>query len=227
MEALNYIVAELRHGDLQPFIHVYNKTSLGQMVKDSYRGALRAPSLSGLSPLQYLAEIGSQKLLHDYIHLFLSRNLADIGLLEFYTKENLELEESLDRLERLHNTMEVLFMLQQSLDLPQNALRKSCRQMLKHYESHGVDPSFHFTFAVPTKSLSGIVERFQPTEWKAEGVKMIDGIPERLVYNFTTDQLFDWLSLEQPQGSNDSSKGDADESSYYLTVVRDSVNILC
>lgn len=219
-------MSEARKGELQPFIHTYNATTIGQMVKDSYRGQLRAPSMAGLGPLQYLAEMGDQKLTQDYVHIFLSRNLVSMGSLEYYVKGNLELVEKLERLKKLQNTLETVIMLKQCLHLPQASLSESCRQMLKHYETHSVDPSQHFTFSVPTTCLGNVAESFPPSEWKAEGVKMVEGIPERSVYNFTLEQPFDWVKFDDVTEKK-SSAGDSDELTYFLTVVRESVNVLC
>lgn len=226
VQTFNYIVSEARKGELQPFIHTYNATTIGQMVKDSYRGQLRAPSMAGLGPLQYLAEMGDQKLTQDYVHVFLSRNLVSLNNLEYYVKPKLELEEKLQRLQKLHNTLETVIMLKQCLHLPHATLSESCRQMLKHYETHEIDPAHHFTFSVPTSCLANVTESFQPTEWRAEGVKIVEGVPERLVYNFTAEQPFDWVKLDMVSERKQSA-GDSDELSYFLTIIKDSVNILC
>lgn len=225
METFEYVVRVLRQGELQPFIHKDNTTTIAQMVKDSYRGQLRTPSLSGLTPLIYLAEIGIQKLTHDYIHIFLSKNLSTRGHLEYFMKTNLELEERFERLSKLQNILEVVIILKQSLDLPQSTLSDNTRQMLKHYEQNAVDDAYQFLLPVPTSALSGVLERYTLCEWKAESSKLVENILERNVYHFSVDPLIDWVVFPAKNGSKGSS-GDAGEISYFLTQLRDSVSIL-
>ena len=181
--------------------------------------------MTGLSPLMYLAEIGIQKLTHDYIHVFMSRNLTTLGYLEYFIKTNLELEERLERLFKLHNVFEVVILLKQCLDLPQMTLGDSTRQMLKHYEHHDINSSHHFLFTVPTSALSKIIERNPPCEWKAEGSKVIESVLERSMYHFASDQLFDWVVLPV-NGRDKESSRDGAEMSYFLTQLNDSVSVL-
>ena len=225
VEVFQYIVKVLRQGELQPFIHKDNNTTIAQMVKDSYRGQLRTPVMAGLSPLTYLAEIGIQKLTHDYIHVFLSKNLSARGQLEYFIKSNLELEDRLERLSKLQNVLEVVIILKQALNLPQSSLGDNTRQILKYYEQSAIDNGHHFLLPVPTTALSGVLESYAPCEWRAESCKMVDNIQERNVYHFAVDQLIDWVNL--PKSSNEKgSSGDAGEISYYLTQLKDSVSIL-
>lgn len=222
-------MAEVRKGSLQPFVHEHNNTTIGQMVKDSYRGQLRAPNLSGLSPLQYLAEIGCQKLSNDYISMFLSKNLVDMVQLDFYVKENQEFQEQLDRLLKLHNTLEIMIMMEQNFDLTQEVLSTICCQVLKYYKNQEININYQFAFSIPTTSIQNVVEKSTPTEWQAQGEKIIKGIPQRLVYHMTLEQPFDWLKLksqETTRSVSNCSSGDIDDVSYYITIVKDSVSIL-
>jgi len=226
IESLNYVVSALGKGDLQPVVHTDNFTNLGQMVRDAYRGHLTVPVMNGTKPLLYLAEIGLNKLQQDYVSMFLSGSLADMNMFTYYLKGNLELQDRHNRLAKLHNTMETMAMLKRSLSIPQEVLAKSCRQVLKHYETHEIDNGYQFQFSIPTESLLKVVERFTPTEWQADAVKMVGGIPERLVYQMTSEQPFDWLKLEKPDTGAEKSCGDLDDVSYYLTIVKESVSIL-
>ncbi|WAQ98953.1 ZWILC-like protein, partial [Mya arenaria] len=226
VDTFKYVVAELRRGDFQPFINSHNTTTVGQMVKDSYRGQLRTPLLTGLSPLLYLAEMGVQKLSRDYLHVFLSRHLANMGMLDYFLKGNLELEDKLNRLTKLHHSLETVVMLKKYLNLPLECLAKCCREMLKYYESHAVENSHRFAFSVPTTAISNVFEKFTPTEWSVEGVKMVGRERERLVYHFTTEQPCDWVKLEGPTASSKDGAEDEEDAFYFLTILTDSVSIL-
>lgn len=226
IEAFNYIISELRKGDFQPFIHNYNTSAIANAVKDSFRGQLRSLPLSGLSPLQYLAEMGIQKLTQDYIHFFLSKNLASLGSLDFYLKRNQKFTEMLGRLEKLQNITETFCLLKQCLSLSQNTLIEICWQMLRHYEVSEIDTARHFEFCVPTGGVLKVMQSFQPIEWSAEGVKMVEGILQKLAYYFTNEQPFDWIK-KAPVLNGKAGGGDMEEPSYFLTIVKDSVSILC
>jgi len=224
VEAFKYIVSELRKGDLQPFIHSYNSTTVGQMVKDSYRGQLRTPALSGLSPLLYLAEMGVQKLSRDYMHIFFSKRLANTSMLEHYLKGNLELEDKLTRLTKLHDALETVVMLKKYLSLPHESLANCCWKMLKHYESNNIERHHSFNFTIPTASVRGVFEKFAPTEWSVESSRLVDGVRERQVFLFTQEAVCDWLHLEGPAPGKGGEEVE-DEVPYHLTVLTDSVSI--
>ncbi|KAL4230481.1 hypothetical protein ACF0H5_010863 [Mactra antiquata] len=225
VEAFNYIILELRKGDLQPRIHTHNVTTIGQTVRDSYRGQMRAPNMSHTAPLIYLAEIGCQKLTQDYIQAFLNGNLVSMSHFDYYLAGNLELEDKLLRLQKLHNALEMIILLKQCLHLPHVNLSECCQFMLKHYEIHAIDPNHHFTFDVPTSCLSNAIQNFPATEWKAKGVKLVANISERLVYHFTVDPPFDWLKIKTDERKSNTSSDDH-EVLYHLTIVKDSVSIL-
>ena len=49
-----------------------NKSTLAQLVRDSYYSKMCAPDLDGATPLQMLVEIGLEKMCNDYSNAFLS-----------------------------------------------------------------------------------------------------------------------------------------------------------
>lgn len=70
-------------------IHKQNKTKLAEIVRESYYGRLAPSILSQVSPLQLLVEVGFDKLLRDYTHMFLGEMVLQ-RLIAFYEyKQNL------------------------------------------------------------------------------------------------------------------------------------------
>ncbi|KAL3880411.1 hypothetical protein ACJMK2_032651 [Sinanodonta woodiana] len=223
VESLGYVLTVLSNGELQPFIHSANKTTLADLVRDSFRGQLRIPALVGLIPLQMLAEIGMEKLRQDYINIFLQKNLTTLSHVEFFIQTKNKPKDKLVCLEKLQNVLEMVVMLKMFLNLPFESLGTGSRQMLKHYESHGLQDDHIFSFSVSTGPLLKGLEGYHPTEWMIQGSKQVEEVTERKAYYMTTEEVFDWLSLQE---LDDEDCAEEEEPSYYLINVSDSVNIL-
>ena len=226
VEAFSYIISILKSGEFQPFIQGPNNTTIALMVRESYKGEMRIPSLVGLLPCKYLAEIGILKLTRDYIFLLNSKNLATIGSLDYFIKGNLELGEKLERLDKLHNILEVVLMLKKYVNLPDSTLSDCTRQMLKHYETHGEEKN-SFCFAVSANDVRHIVEENSPVEWRAENLKLVDKYEEKTTYLFTVEQPLDWIEFDSTKKRNRCESFEHEEDSlYFQTIVKEKVLLL-
>ncbi|KAK3599930.1 hypothetical protein CHS0354_012571 [Potamilus streckersoni] len=223
VESLGYVLTVLSNGELQPFIHSANKTTLADLVRDSFRGQLRIPALVGLVPLQMLAEIGMEKLRQDYINIFLQKNLTTLSHVEYFIQTKNKPKDKLLCLEKLQNVLEMVVMLKMFLNLPFESLGTGSRQMLKHYETHGLQDDHIFSFSVATGPLLKGLEGYYPKEWMIQGSKLVEQVVERKAYYMTTEQVFDWLSLQELEDEDCTQE---EEPSYYLINVSDNINIL-
>ncbi|KAM4637434.1 protein zwilch homolog [Amazona ochrocephala] len=72
------LVLESREcGEIQPWIHHGSGSLLSKLIQQSYHGKTEAVSLTGITPVQMLLEIGLDKMKKDYVSFF-------IGLLHFH-----------------------------------------------------------------------------------------------------------------------------------------------
>lgn len=228
VDCLRYILTELKKGELQPLVYKTNTTTLAQMVRDSYVGKLVIPKLVGLLPLQILCEMGAEKLRRDYINVFLSKELATQNCLEHFIVQDMTLEERQTLLEKLHNVLELVAMLKMYLIAPVTTLSSSARQALKHYETNEISEKYTFELSIPMASIMRILDNCQPAVWKWVSTKMVESVPENVLYYFTTKQPFSYLpksnfeiNMEESTVSDDNCPA-----SYYLVNGKDSMLIL-
>ncbi|XP_048812525.1 protein zwilch homolog isoform X2 [Lagopus muta] len=75
VECLTLVVKFLEHGEIQPWIHQGSSSLLSKLVQQSYHGKVEAVSLSGITPIQMLLEIGLDKMKKDYVNFFIGGKL--------------------------------------------------------------------------------------------------------------------------------------------------------
>ncbi|KAM4637454.1 protein zwilch homolog [Amazona ochrocephala] len=73
------LVLESREcGEIQPWIHHGSGSLLSKLIQQSYHGKMEAVSLTGITPVQMLLEIGLDKMKKDYVSFFIGQELATL-----------------------------------------------------------------------------------------------------------------------------------------------------
>ncbi|KAG7264423.1 hypothetical protein CRUP_022490 [Coryphaenoides rupestris] len=79
-DCLKLVIDRLSYGDLKPWIHRDSNNSLGKAFLQSYREQIDHVSLTGLTPISMLLEIGLDKMRKDYINYLIgTTNLAVVS----------------------------------------------------------------------------------------------------------------------------------------------------
>ena len=227
--SLRIIFRALGQGQLRPFVDRHNQTTVAQMVRESFTGRFSCPSLTGIQPFLFLAEMGAEKLRRDYIQIFLSQNLASTSALEAFISTQGELAAKLEDLGKLHSVLEMVALLKTSLHLPMDTLGVTARHMLAHYRQHPVNPQHVFSFPVKTSEVRYIISSVQPVMWCVETTNQVsEGVQESMLHCLTATQPFLHFHA-RPRGMS-ASKGDNGEkmdNGVELSPVDDSSDQYC
>ena len=213
ISSLRLVFNALGHGHLRPFVDRHNQTTVAQMVRESFTGRFSFPSLTGIQPFLFLAEMGAEKLRRDYIHVFVSQCLATPSTLESFTATERELHAKLDDLDKLHSVLEMVTLLGAFLRLPSETLGSVARHMLLHYHQHPVNPQHVFSFSVKTSEVRYVLSSIRPVLWCMEMTSKVAGaenVYESSLHCLCATQPF--LHLQAQCKGICTSKGDNSES---------------
>ncbi|KAM4650288.1 protein zwilch homolog isoform 5-T17 [Amazona ochrocephala] len=72
------VLESLECGEIQPWIHHGSGSLLSKLIQQSYHGKMEAVSLTGITPVQMLLEIGLDKMKKDYVNFFIGMS-SDSG----------------------------------------------------------------------------------------------------------------------------------------------------
>ncbi|KAL8573393.1 hypothetical protein ACOMHN_032408 [Nucella lapillus] len=225
ISSLRLVFKAIGQGHLRPFVDRHNQTTVAQIVRESFMGRFSAPSLTGIQPFLFVAEMGAEKLRRDYIHIMVSRSLATPADLEPFTSPDHDLHSKLDRLAKLHSVLEMVALLAASLRLPSDTLSMVARRMLSHYGQHPTDPRHIFSFPVKTSEVRYIISSIPPAMWCVE----TSGGEERVGNNVQESSLH-CLSVTQPLlhiQVDVSNRGDNLEKGVELRPVNDTLSDYC
>ena len=215
VSSLRLVFSALGRGQLRPFVERHNQTTVAQMVREAFTGRFSAPSLTGVQPFLFLAEVGAEKLRRDYIHLFVSQSLAAPSALEGLTATERELQARLGDLDKLHSVLEMVTLLGASLRLPTDTLGGVALQMLSHYRRHPIDPQHVFGFSVKTSEVRCVLSAMRPVMWCAEVTGQVTGaenVYESSLQCLCATQPFLHLQARRSKGAAGGGKGDNCES---------------
>ncbi|KAK6173597.1 hypothetical protein SNE40_017018 [Patella caerulea] len=225
--SLNYIFRALSKGEFQPAVHKKNKTMMAQLIRDSFTGRLVIPHMGGIFPLKLVVEMGIEKLRCDYAHAFVSLDLTTLVHLNYFIQTDLELQEKINNLEKLHHSLEMVVMIHLFLGLPYSFISSCVQKMLKYYESKPVNISEVFEFPVPTKQdLLATVKSSLPSLWSLTVQKKVGNLDltESKVWTLTTSQPFVHLKKEDDDEKDD--KRNEEKPKLFVTYREDSISIL-
>lgn len=168
VDSLRLVFSALGRREIQPYLDQQNQTTVAQIVRESFTNHYCPPSLSGVQPFLFLAEIGAEKLRRDYISSFVSQKLANMSFLAPFTAHDAELSVRLGCLEKLHACLEMVSLLSGTLRLSPNTLGSAARQMLTHLSQHAADPQHTYSFPVKTAEVRAVVCSIPPVLWSLE-----------------------------------------------------------
>merc|ERR1712038_1737333 len=114
-------------------------------------------------------------MLRDYMNAFIGKDLVTGSHLSYFTNREGSLAQQLERLEKLHYTLEVVVLLEQYLKLPHAAISSAARTVLKYYEVNSPEEQDKFNLPVQTTSVMQFIERVNANQWQSTCSSIADG----------------------------------------------------
>ncbi|XP_052337055.1 protein zwilch homolog isoform X2 [Oncorhynchus keta] len=121
-DCLKMVIKALQYGDIKPWIHRDSSSSLSKLILQSYHHQMDHVSLTGLTPVHMLLEMGLDKMRKDYINYLIGQDLTTLNHLSYYLSTVEDLQEQVIRLRKLHHLLEIMVTCSTFLCLPYDRL---------------------------------------------------------------------------------------------------------
>lgn len=167
-DCLKLVIDALRYGNIKPWIHRDSNSSLSKLILQSYQQKIEPVPLSGLTPVLMLLEMGLDKMRKDYINYLIGEGLTTLNHLRFYLSSDVEIQEQVVRLRKLHHLLEIMATCSTFLGLPYQSLFRLTQSCLQHYKTNPYDESCNFELPVKPALISRFYQEEQPVLWCVE-----------------------------------------------------------
>nr|XP_015198637.1 PREDICTED: protein zwilch homolog [Lepisosteus oculatus]XP_015198638.1 PREDICTED: protein zwilch homolog [Lepisosteus oculatus]XP_015198639.1 PREDICTED: protein zwilch homolog [Lepisosteus oculatus]XP_015198640.1 PREDICTED: protein zwilch homolog [Lepisosteus oculatus] len=168
VDCLTLVIQALKFGDIQPWIHRGSSSSLSKLVLQSYHGQMGSVSLTGLTPVHMLLEVGLDKMRKDYINYFIGQELSTLNYLSYYLSSEVDLQEQVERLKKLHHLLEIVVNCSTFLSLSHQHLFPLTQSCLQFYKTHPYDEDHSFQLQIRPTVISSFYQKEHPQTWRVE-----------------------------------------------------------
>ncbi|CAL1595782.1 unnamed protein product [Knipowitschia caucasica] len=215
---LKLVIDALRYGDIKPWIHRDSSSSLSKLILQSYHQKIDKVDLSGLAPVHMLLEMGLDKMRKDYINYLIGEELTTLNHLHYYLSTEVEVQEQVTRLRKLHHLLEILVTCSMFLGLPYHRLFLLTQSCLQFYKTHPYDESHTFTLPIKPALISHFYQTEHPVLWGVE-VSSGHGAREvRTLLQLSDRPLVDHVIFDS-DFSNVTLSADTEDPAFYSSLV--------
>uniref|UniRef100_A0A671SIE8 Protein zwilch n=1 Tax=Sinocyclocheilus anshuiensis TaxID=1608454 RepID=A0A671SIE8_9TELE len=206
-ECLKIVVKAVKLGKIKPWIHKDSNSTLSKLILQSYQQQIDAMPLTGLTPANMLLELGLDKIRKDFINYLVGKELTTLNYLRYYLDTEVELQEQVMRVRKLHHLLEILGTC--STFLTSCLFRKLYINQMDHVFQLQIKPAL----------ISYFYEKEQPFSWAME-VSSGQGSKEVKTALYLSDKpLVDHISFDLDVPLDESVNGESEKMSYYRTMV--------
>ncbi|KAM4832207.1 protein zwilch homolog [Urocitellus parryii] len=199
VKCFTLIIQSLQRGDIQPWLHSGSNSLLSKLIHQSYHGTMDTVSLSGTIPLQMLLEIGLDKLKKDYISFFVGQELASLNHLEYFISSSVEIQEQVNRVQKLHHILEIIVSCMFFIQLQHELLFSLTQSCIKYYKQNPLDEQHIFQLPVRPAAVKNLYQREKPQKWRVEinsGQKKV-----KTIWQLSDSSPVDHLNFQKPDFS--------------------------
>ncbi|XP_051918229.1 protein zwilch homolog isoform X2 [Hippocampus zosterae] len=167
-DSLKLVIEALTYGYIKPWIHRDNSSSLCKLILQSYHQKIEHVSLTGLTPIQMLLEMGLDKMRKDYFNYLVGEELTTPNNLSYYLNTEVDLQEQVIRLRKLHHLLEVVVTCRTFLDLPYDRLFLLTQLCLQHYKTSPYNEAHEFQLQIKPALITNFYQSEHPVVWGVE-----------------------------------------------------------
>ncbi|XP_078113192.1 protein zwilch homolog [Sander vitreus] len=217
-DCLKMVTEALRYGDIKPWIHRDSSSSLSKLILQSYHQQIDHVSLTGVTPVHMLLEMGLDKMRKDYINYLIGEELTTLNHLCYYLSTEVDLQEQVIRLRKLHHLLEIIVTCRTFLGLPYDRLFLLTQSCLQHYKTFPYNEEHEFKLQIKPALISHFYQKEQPVVWEAE-VSSGHGPREvRTSIQLSDRPLVDHVIFETDY-PNETVNGDSEDPAFFSTMV--------
>uniref|UniRef100_A0A3P8X9T2 Protein zwilch n=1 Tax=Esox lucius TaxID=8010 RepID=A0A3P8X9T2_ESOLU len=166
-DCLKLVIQALQYGDIKPWIHRDSSSSLSKLILQSYHHQMDLVSLSGLTPVHMLLEMGLDKMRKDYIN-YLIGNTSTQNSESYFLNTEVDLQEQVIRLRKLHHLLEIMVTCSSFLGLPYDRLFLLTQSCLQYYKTCSYDEDHEFKLPIKPALISHFYQKEPAVSWSVE-----------------------------------------------------------
>ncbi|KAM9376060.1 LOW QUALITY PROTEIN: protein zwilch homolog [Pholidichthys leucotaenia] len=216
-DCLKLVIEALRYGDIKR-IHRDSSSSLSKLILQSYHQQISHVSLTGVTPVNMLLEMGLDKMRKDYINYLIGQELTTLNHLCYYLSTEVDVQEQVIRLRKLHHLLEIILTCSTFLALPYDRLFLLTQSCLQHYKSSPYEEEHEFKLQITPALINHFCQKEHPVMW---GVEVTSGHGPREVR--TSLQLSDRPLVDhvifETDIPNETVNGDIEDSAFFSTML--------
>ncbi|KAK5619544.1 hypothetical protein CRENBAI_013930 [Crenichthys baileyi] len=217
-DCLKLVVEALRYGDIKPWIHRDSSSSLSKLILQSYHQQIDHVSLTGITPVTMLLEMGLDKMRKDYINYLIGEELTTLNHLCYYLSTEVDLQEQVIRLRKLHHLLEIIVTCGTFLGLPYDRLFVLTQSCLNHYKTSTYDEEHEFKLQIKPALISHFYQKEHPVVWGVE-ISSSQGLREvRTSLQLSDKPLVDHVIFKTDL-PNETVNGDIEEPAFFSTMM--------
>ncbi|XP_061677581.1 protein zwilch homolog [Syngnathoides biaculeatus] len=167
-DSLKLVMEALTYGYIKPWIHRDNSSSLSKLILQSYHQKIEHVSLTGVTPVQMLLEMGLDKMRKDYFNYLIGEELTTPNNLCYYLSTEVDLQEQFIRLKKLHHLLEIVVTCSTFLGLPYDKLFLLTNLCLQHYKTSPYNENHEFKLQIQPALISHFYQKEYPAVWEVE-----------------------------------------------------------
>ncbi|XP_063304817.1 protein zwilch homolog [Pelobates fuscus] len=220
VSCFSLIIQALKHGEVHPWIHRGSSSTLSKLIQQSYHGSMQSISLSGLTPIRMLLEIGLDKMKKDYINCFIGQDLATFNYLDYFITPSVDLEEQVHRVKKLHHMLEVVVICNAFLTLGHENLFPLTQSCLKYYKENPWNEQHVFQLPIRPSIISHFYQESHPHIWRVEVLSGHGQKELKSSWQLSSRSPVDHVCFDIPDVPVDMTlSGESEEIQYYRTQV--------
>ncbi|NXW14304.1 ZWILC protein, partial [Circaetus pectoralis] len=221
IECFTLIIKSLEHGEIQPWIHQGSSSLLSKLIQQSYHGKIEVVSLSGITPIQMLLEIGLDKMKKDYVSFFIVKSRSCLLFQDYFISTSVDLQEQVHRVQKLHHMLEIMVSCTVLLQFKHENLFPLTQICMKYYKENPLNEKHVFQLPIRPALVKKFYQNDHPEIWKVD-ISSGHGQKEvKTTWQVSTNPPVKHMTSNNMGLSSDSTvNGSSEERMYFITMAK-------
>ncbi|NXE60585.1 ZWILC protein, partial [Calcarius ornatus] len=166
IDCFTLVIKSLERAEIQPWIHQGSSSFLSQLIQQSYHGKMEDVSLSDITPIQMLLEVGLEKLKKDYVSFFIEQK--PLLFQDYFISTSVELQEQVHRVQKLHHMLEIMVSCTGLLQFRHENLFPLTQICMKYYKENPLNEKHVFQLPIRPALVKKFYQNDNPEVWRVE-----------------------------------------------------------
>ncbi|NWY96651.1 ZWILC protein, partial [Loxia curvirostra] len=169
IDCFTLVIKSLERGEIQPWIHQGSSSFLSQLIQQSYHGKMEDVSLSDITPIQMLLEVGLEKMKKDYVSFFIGEpDTCSLLFQDYFISTAVELQEQVHRVQKLHHMLEIMVSCTGLLQFRHENLFPLTQICMKYYKENPLNEKHVFQLPIRPALVKKFYQNDLPEVWRVE-----------------------------------------------------------